>query len=106
MNFNCWVEPQVVASMITGVATVIATVIAAITASVIGKNVRKNNDIKDELNTAIKDIKFLLLVEKEHCLNNKENDIDSRKNVVRDIVRNGIGMKFSGQFLLSTKEKS
>ncbi|ABW31373.1 hypothetical protein [Acaryochloris marina] len=64
MNFN---DPPVQAAIIGGGCTIISSLIAAIAASIIGKKIADGGKLSKLLSMAIKDIEFLLEVEKLHC---------------------------------------
>ncbi len=90
-------DPQIVSAIIQSVGAIIATVIAATTAALIGKKFLKQERIQNDLDTAKKDIEFLLVVEKEHCDKHKSNDGTSYKNTLRKIVIEN-GFEWSGRF--------
>ena len=79
-------DPVVIASLVQGTFAIIATVIAAFTASTIGKRFSKQESIKQNLETAKKDIEFLLAVEEVHCSIHKGDSSSSKRNTVRDKV--------------------
>lgn len=89
--------PQVQASIISGGCSIISTIIAAITAKLIGQVISNRRKLKEDLDLAIKDIAFLLEVEKIHCETNKETFQESKKNKTRLCVRRS-GYSFSGKF--------
>ncbi|BAQ64467.1 hypothetical protein [Geminocystis sp. NIES-3709] len=89
--------PQVQASIISGGCSIISTIIAAITAKLIGQVISNRRKLQEYLDLAIKDIAFLLEVEKLHCERNKEKLEGSQKNKIRLYVRRS-GYSFSGKF--------
>ena len=90
-------EPQILSSIISSAGTIAAAVIAAVTAKIIGRKFLDRERLKNDLETAVKDIEFLLSVEEIHCGNNREMDGHSSKNKVRDMVRDS-GIEWSGRF--------
>ncbi len=80
-------------TLITG----IFSILAVLAAKLIGQTIANRKKLQEKLQQAIDDIEFLLEVEKEHCENNKQTLGESRKNKVREAVRNN-GFKFSGKF--------
>jgi hypothetical protein len=84
-------------TLISGLFSIFNTVIAAITASLIGNTIANRRKLQEKLETAISDIKFLLEVEKSHCDDNRKELGESRKNIIREAVRNS-GFSFSGRF--------
>lgn len=92
-----WTDPAVQAATITTVGTVAATIIAAICASIIGRRFANGDKLKENLDVAINDIAFLLLVEEEHCKVHKENTNQSSKMRIRQIAAER-GLVWSGRF--------
>jgi hypothetical protein len=90
-------HPEVVAAAITGACTVLAALIAGIAAAIIGKKFAARQKLQEEKETAIKDIHFLLEVEKEHCALHKENTDESNRQRVRERARIK-GYEWSGRF--------
>ncbi len=90
-------HPEVVAAAITGVCTVIAALITGIAAALIGKKFAARQKLQEEKDTAIKDIHFLLEVEKQHCALHKENTDESNRQRVRERARTK-GYEWSGRF--------
>lgn len=88
------IEIQV--AIISGTFTVISALIAALAAAIVGQKIANRRKLEEKLELAIKDISFLLEVEKLHCQHNKEKLGESRKNKTRDEVRNS-GLEFSGK---------
>lgn len=93
MNFS---DPSVQAAIIGGGCTMVSSLIAAITASIIGKKITDGERLKQLLNMAIKDIAFLLEVEKLHCERNKEQNGKYLKKLTRDEARKN-GHDFSSK---------
>jgi len=92
-----WSDPAVQASVIATAGTVISTVVAAICAAVIGKRISNTEKLKDNLETAINDIAFLLAVEEEHCIVHREKTNQSQKMKMRNAAE-GRGLIWSGKF--------
>lgn len=92
-----WTDPAVQSAMITTAGTVFATIVAGICASVIGKRIANGDKLKENLDVAINDIAFLLLVEEEHCKVHKENTNQSSKMRIRQIATDR-GIVWSGKF--------
>ena len=89
---------EIIAAWIEGGSTLLATVIAAIAGALIGKKFSDVQKIKEKLETAQTDIEFLLKVESEHCAIHKAISGESRKNTIRDKVRNECHLEWSGKF--------
>ena len=85
------------AALISGIFTVLSAIIAAVAAAVIGNTIADRRKLQEKLKIAIQDIAFLLEVEENHCEQNKRHNEPSRKNSVRNEVRD-TGLDFSGQF--------
>jgi len=92
-----WSDPAVQAAVITAAGTILATLIAAISASLIGKYIADRDKLKENLNLAINDIAFLLVVEEEHCNVHRENTSQSSKLRIRQIAVDR-GLTWSGKF--------
>ncbi len=88
---------EIQAALVSGIFTVLSALIAAVAAAIIGNTIADRQKLQEKLKIAIQDIAFLLKVEEIHCEHNKRNSSPSRKNVVRDEVRE-TGLDFSGQF--------
>lgn len=84
-------------TIISGLFSILTTIIAAVTAGFIGKFIANRRKLQKNLELAIRDIEFLLEVEKSHCDYNREQSGASRKNMVRASVRSS-GFSFSGRF--------
>ncbi|EAZ90168.1 hypothetical protein [Crocosphaera chwakensis] len=63
------------------------------------KIIANRKKLQEKLQQATDNIEFLLQVEKAHCENNRQTLGESRKNKVREMVRND-GFEFSGKFTL------
>ncbi len=90
-------DPIITASLVQGICAIIATVIAAVTASLIGKKFSNYKKLEEKLGIAQNDIEFLLAVEAEHCEIHKESSNSSKKNTIRDHVRNNSLLAWSGK---------
>lgn len=88
---------QIQAAFISGIFTVLSALIAAVAAAIIGNTIANRRKLQEKLKIAIQDIAFLLEVEEIHCEHNKRNGKPSRKNTVRNEVREA-GLDFSQQF--------
>lgn len=97
MSFIDLSNIEIQKALVSGVFSILNTVIAATTAGLIGKFIANRRKLQKELEIAIKDIEFLLEVERAHCDYNKENLGEARKNLTRASVRNS-GFSFSGRF--------
>lgn len=81
------VMPEVQAAFIMSLGTVLSTVIGSATAALIGQRILNQEKLQRDLKTAISDIEFLLLVEREHCDENKLQQGSSNFQRVRNKVR-------------------
>ncbi|WP_121968498.1 hypothetical protein [Leptolyngbya sp. BC1307] len=88
---------EIQAALISGIFTVLSALIAAVAAAIIGNTIADRRKLQEKLKIAIQDIAFLLEVEELHCEHNKRSNRPSRKNTVRNEVRDA-GLDFSGQF--------
>lgn len=88
---------EIQAAVVSGVFTILSALIAAIAAGIIGKTIADRQNLQEDLKIAAQDIAFLLSVEAMHCEYNKRSNRTSRKNTVRDEVRE-TGLYFSGEF--------
>ncbi len=88
---------EIQAALISGIFTLLSALIAAIAAGIIGNTIADRQKLQEKLKIAIQDIAFLLEVEESHCEHNKHNNRPSRKNTVRNEIREA-GLYFSGQF--------
>ena len=78
---------EVQAAFISAFGSIISTAIGAAVAALIGKRILKQEKLQKDLQTAISDVEFLLLVEREHCDENKLQQGRSNLQTVRNIVR-------------------
>lgn len=91
-------NPEAVAALITAAGTVLAAVIAAVAAALIGKRILGREKLQADLDRAIKDIHFLLEVEKRHCEIRKEQGENNNFLTVRSYVTDQRGESWSGRF--------
>jgi hypothetical protein len=91
-------NPEVLAASISGGATITAALLAAIAAAIIGKKFAGREKLKSDLETAKKDIEFLLAVERRHCELHRERDGKSNRNLARKHVRENEHLKWSKLF--------
>ncbi len=97
-------NPEVLAASISGGATIIAALLAAIAAAIIGKKIAGREQLKSDLETAKKDIEFLLAVERRHCQLHRERDGRSNRNLARKYVRENERLKWSKLFYPSGRQ--
>jgi hypothetical protein len=79
--------PEVQTAIISAFGSILSTAIGAATASLIGRRFLNQEKLKRDLQDAISDIEFLLLVEKEHCAESKERNGRSNFQTVRNRIR-------------------
>lgn len=79
--------PEVKAALVSAIGSILSSVIGATTAALIGKRLLKQERLKRDLQTAISDIEFLLMVEKEHCDENRRQLNRSSFQTIRNKVR-------------------
>lgn len=79
--------PEVKAALVSAIGSILSSVIGATTAALIGKRLLKQEKLKRDLQTAISDIEFLLMVEKEHCDENRRQQNRSNFQTIRNKVR-------------------
>lgn len=91
-------DPHVISSLIMGGSTIAATILGSATALLIGRKIGRRQNLEEDLNQAVRDIRFLLAVEEAHCERNKARDNESFKNRTRSAVREAVGADFSGRF--------
>lgn len=91
-------DPTVISAIINAAGTVSAALIASIIGGVIGKRFLDQKKIQSDLDRAIKDVQFLLEVEKRHCELHSERGDNSNLRTVRSYVKNQIGESWSGRF--------
>lgn len=82
-----FLDAQVLSATISGLFNLTATIIAAVTASLIGKKFDNQSRLKADLNDAIRDIHFLLEVERAHCRLHNEASGSSKQKTVRSEVK-------------------
>lgn len=87
-------DPTIISAIITSVTTLIATIVGGL----IGKRFLDQKRSEADLDRAIKDIHFLLQVEKRYCDLNIQNGVASNLRNVRKYVKNEIGESWSGRF--------
>lgn len=92
-----WSDPSVQSALISTAGTVFATIVATVCAAIIGKRIANGEKLKENLDTAINDIAFLLVVEEEHCSIHKENTNQSSKLKIRQLAE-ARGLVWSGKF--------
>ncbi len=97
LNSILWNDPAVQSAIIQSAGTVIATVIASVIAVFIGKKIADREQLQENLNLAISDVRYLLAVEEEHCNLHKENTNESNKLRVRQFATDR-GHQWSGKF--------
>jgi len=81
------VTPEVQAALIIASGTIISTAIGSTAAALIGNRILKQEKLQKDLKTAISDIEFLLMVEREHCEENKLDQGSSNFHKVRSRIR-------------------
>ena len=91
-----YMNPEIQPAIISAFGSILSTAIGAATASLIGKRFLKQEKLKQDLEAAISDIEFLLLVEKEHCTESKERSGRSNFQTVRNRIR--VYHSWSGKF--------
>lgn len=79
--------PDVQVACISAIGSVLSTSIGAAAAALIGRRIINQDNLKKDLKEAISDIGFLLLVESEHCEENKLHQGRSNRQTVRNLVR-------------------
>jgi hypothetical protein len=82
-----FMSPEVQSAVISAFGSILSTVIGAATAALIGRRFLNQEKLKRDLQVAISDIEFLLLVEKEHCAESKERNGRSNFQTVRNRIR-------------------
>lgn len=90
-------DPAVQAAIISSVGSVLAAVIAGICAAVIGHQIAGRRRLQENLHLAVRDIKYLLEVEKLHCQMQVVHEGSSLKNTIRKRVADS-GERWSGKF--------
>lgn len=88
--------PEAQAALISSIGTLLSTIIGSTTAALIGKRILNQDMLRSDLKTAIADIEFLLLVEREHCAQNKLQRGSSDFQKVRSKVK--AQSSWSGRF--------
>ena len=91
-------DPTALSAVITGASTIIAATIAALAAGFVGQKFAKIDKLKEEAETAIKDVHFLLKVEQRHCELHKERTGKSNLRRVRQQVKENSGLAWSGRY--------
>jgi hypothetical protein len=81
-----------------GGSTIAATILGSVTALLIGRKIARRQKLEEDLNQAVRDIRFHLAFEGAHCERNKARDNESFKKRTRSAVREAVGANFSGQF--------
>jgi hypothetical protein len=79
--------PEVESAFISAIGSILSTFIGATTAALIGKRILKQERLQKDLQTAISDIEFLLMVEREHCDENKRQQRRSNFQTIRNRIR-------------------
>jgi hypothetical protein len=94
-------DPVVIAAVIAAIAGLASALLSGMTQYLFRRHREDQNKLRANLETALKDIEFLLKVEQRHCELHKERDDESNKNRVRDLVRQTSGLHWSGKFVPS-----
>lgn len=87
-------DPQIISAIISAGATLIATLVGGL----IGKRFLDQRKIQADLDRAIKDIHFLLQVEKRHCEIHIGNGFASNLRNARKYAKNHTRESWSGRF--------
>ena len=88
--------PEIKAALIATLGSILSTLIGAITAALIGKRIIKQEKLQKDLKAALSDIEFLLMVEREHCDENKRHQRQSNFQTIRNKIRKEYS--WSGRF--------
>lgn len=97
MGIPLFDTPEILSAFIIGACTVLASVIAAITAAMIGRKFQNQARLKSDLREAIRDIEFLLAVEKQHGELHRQSMGKSMVRTVRTQVKQA-GYSWSQRF--------
>lgn len=90
-------DPNIQAALINSTGSIVAAIIAAICASLIGKQIFDRKELQSKLNTAMRDIEFLLAVEERHCALHVTKCGESFKHRMRKAATS-TGLIWSGLF--------
>lgn len=97
MGIPLFNTPEVLSALIIGACAVLASAIAAIAAALIGRRFENQNRLKADLRKAVRDIEFLLQVEKRHGEIHRLREGQSMVRTVRSQVKQD-GYNWSQQF--------
>ena len=95
-----WEAPEVLAAIVGAGGNILAATIAAIAAALIGRRFLNQEALKQKLQVAVSDIKFLTEVENIHVGQRRETESRSTRRDVRQIAKRH-GFVWSGKFIPS-----
>lgn len=91
-------DTNIQVAFISGGFSLLTTIIAAIVAQLISQEILNRKKLKEDLKIAVKDIRFLLEVEREYGNLLTDYEKSSQKNTIRKRVEERIDYGFSGKF--------
>jgi hypothetical protein len=90
-------DSKTINSLIISLSIIAATIVGSITALRIGRQMFRRQKLRQNLNQAVGDIRFLIAVEESHCERSKSSDGETFKLRARSALRDKPGVDFSGR---------
>lgn len=92
------IDQAIVIELIKAGGNILTAAIPSIVSFYIGKKVMASTELKAKYATAMQDIMFLLELEKKHCREHKETTGSTKRQSMRDAVKNETDLTWSGKF--------
>ena len=89
---------EITAALISSGGAILAALIASVAATLIGRKVLKNENLEKDLKAAIRDVHFLLEVERRHCEIHVARGDNPNLRIVRKYVLRELKMNWTGRF--------
>ncbi|MGI2115652.1 hypothetical protein ACRWQL_00540 (plasmid) [Shewanella sp. HL-SH4] len=103
---NIVIDNLIVVAMIKAIGNILTAAVPSIVTYWLGKKLLRVSKLQKKLNTALKDIQFLLLVEDHHCKEHLVFQKKSKKFTIRNQVKQETNFDWSGKNTLSSIDRA
>lgn len=92
------IDQAILIELIKAGGNILTATIPSVVSFYIGRKIMASKELKEKYRTAMNDIMYLLELEKKHCREHKETSGSTKRQSMRDAVKNETALEWSGKF--------
>jgi hypothetical protein len=102
---NIIIDNVLIVALITALGIILTAAVPSLVTYLLGRKVFNQRKLQEKLNIALTDLQYMLMVEELHCREHLSDVGQTKRQTIRNCVKNESNLSWSGKFTLSRINK-